>query len=741
MRYNAYILRASLLATAACAVPFSAAHAQTAAPVATPPADRVSDIDDEIVVTAQKRAQNVKDVPIAMTVIGGKRIEDNQITSFHDIERIAPSFKSLQLGDARASTMNMRGVSSVQGNPGRHSSLGVFVDGIFMARTGMASSQDFLDIERIEVLRGPQGTLFGMNTAGGLVHIITRKPSVSDVSGRAEVVVGEYDTLEARGYLSGPIVEGKLGASISMAKSTRGGLLYNSVLDRRVDDENKFSVRGKLFYTADKFDVLISGDYHKETSICCSAVFTKVTGTPTTASGFYPVTPPPGYPFSRITIQDGLSTNPNSGGGVSMEVNVDIGDHKLTSLTGWRRWTVRSVNDPDSVDWNFLNGFLIYQAHKQFSQELRLTSPAEQNLTYVAGLFFYDRRSRDYEDLHIGPDDRPPVLVEGQAAITDSIVKDRSYAVFGHMEYKLTDKLTLAAGARYTWEPQKFSFDQKSQIYIYPNFGQIYRDRTDKALTWKVDLRYAWTPELTTYASLARGFKPGGMTMTRVSSLSGLMFEEEKNLNYELGLKGVFLDRTLTVNAAAFYTTYNNFQTTAFDGTRYITANADEFITKGVELEGHWAPSRRFSLSFGASYVDAHYTDFKNGQCSGVTGPCDLSGKRLNGSAKWNVNAAASYTAPITDGLDGYLRLDYAWKSDIYVAQDLNPFTRMPAYGVLNGRIGVNSADGFSVEVFAKNLLDKNYLLYAYGLPFGSGGYVGYVGAPRLFGIRVSKSF
>ncbi len=524
-------------------------------------------------------------------------------------------------------------------------------------------------------------------------------------------------------------------------KSTRGGLLYNSVLDRDVDTEDKFSVRGKLFYQGDGFDALLSADYHKEDSICCSAVFTKVTGAPSTAIGMYPVTPPPGYPYSRITIQDGLSTNPNEGGGFSLEMNFDIGDHTLTSLTSWRRWTVTSINDPDSVNYNFLNDFLIYQEHNQFSQELRITSPSDQDLTYVAGLFFYDRRSRDYEDLHIGPDNRPPVLFPGQAAITDAKVKDLTYAVFAHFDYKITDKLTAAVGARYTWEPQEFSFNQQSQIYIYPNFGQVYRDSHDEALTWKIDLRYAWTPELTTYASVARGFKPGGMTMTRLASLSNLMFEKETNLNYEIGLKGVFFDRKLTLNAAAFYTIYNDFQTTAFDGTRYITANAEEFITQGVELEGTWQPTASFSFSFGASYVDAHYTNFTNGQCTGVVGPCDLSGKRLNGSAKWNVNLGASYTTEIAEGWDGFVRLDYAWKSDIYVAQDLNPHTRMPSYGVVNGRIGVESIDGYAVEIFAKNLFDEKYLLFAYGLPFGSGGYVGYVGAPRLIGMRLSKSF
>lgn len=733
MHYKkSHFVRGLLLATTAFLVPLSSAQAET--------------VDEdagarEIVVTAQKREQNVKDVPIAISVIGGDRIEESQITSFHDIERLAPSFKSLQLGDARASTVNIRGVGSVQGNPGRHSSLGVFIDGVFMARTGMASAQDFLDIERIEVLRGPQGTLFGMNTAGGLVHIITRKPNLTEVSGRIEAVVGEYDTMEARGYISAPLVKDVLGVSLSASKSARGGFLYNSVLDRDVDTENKFNLRGKLRYVGDGIEILLSGDYHKEKSICCSAVFTKITGAPATGLGVYPVTPPPGSPFSRVTIQDGLSTNPNEGGGLSAEINLDIGDHTLTSVTAWRRWTIRSINDPDSVNWNFLNDFLIYQRHNQFSQELRIASSDARPLTYLAGLFFYDRRSRDYEDLSVGPDALPPVLLPGFAAITDARVKDRTYAIFGQMEYQLTDRLTAALGARYTWEPQKFSLFQQSQIYLYPNFGQILRERKDKALTWKADLRYAWSPELTTYASVARGFKPGGMTMTRISSTSDLLFDEETNINYEIGLKGQFFDRTLTLNTAAFYTKYNDFQTTTFDGTRYLTANAEQFVTKGVEVEGQWAPSRNAAIFFGGSYVDAYYTDFINGQCTGVIGACDLTGKRLNGSSKWNLNIGGSFSAPVSSSVDAFLRLDYSWKSDSYVSQDLDPNSRIAPYGVVNARIGVETANGFSVELFAKNLFDKDYVLFTYGLPFGTGAYVGYVGAPRLMGARVSKTF
>ncbi|HTO40220.1 MAG TPA: TonB-dependent receptor [Rhizomicrobium sp.] len=736
MRIHTHSLQAVLLAgTIAGAAATSPALAQKITKT-TP-----SNVIEEVVVTAQKRSENIKDVPIAVTVVSGDRLMESQITSFHDLERVAPSFKSLPLGDARASTMNMRGVSSVQGNPGRQSSLGVFVDGVFMARTGMASSQDFLDIERVEVLRGPQGTLFGMNTAGGLIHIITAKPNLSEYSGRAEVVLGQYDTIEARGNITGPLIQDTLGFSLSAAKSKRGGLLYNSTLDRYVDDENKFSLRGKLGYESGNFNATLTADYARESSICCSAVFTKVTGIPKTASTVV-VVPPPGYPFSRITTQSGLSTNPNAGGGVSLEMNWDYAGHTITSLSAWRRWTVSSINDPDSTEVKFLDGFLIHQEHEQVSQELRIASPGDRDLTYVAGLFFYDRWSTDYEDLHIDPSISVYKSRPDGRTIFDARVRDTSYAIFGHAEYKLTDDLAAAFGGRYTWEPQTFDFYQDSGISLYPTYGHLpTQTRNDPVFTWKLDLRYAVTADISTYASVARGFKPGGMTMTRISNVNDLQFKPESNLNYEVGFKSVLLDRRVQLNLAAFYTIYNDFQTTAFDGTRYLTTNAPEFITRGIELESEFHPLQGLALTLAGSFVDAHYTDFPNGQCTGVVGPCNLNGKRLNGSARWNLNAGLSYTVEVAEDWSAFTRFDYAWKSDVYSAQDLNPNSVSKAHGVMNARVGVTSNFGLTAEIFAKNLFDAEYTTFSYGLPFGSGGFVGYIGAPRLAGVRLSQSF
>ena len=737
MKASKHALRAMLVGGAllGASVPSAASADQ---------ADDSGELLGEVVVTAQKRAENVKDVPIAITAVSGERLGAMQITNFHDLTRIAPSFNSNQLGDARASGMNMRGVTSTQGNPGRQSSLGIFVDGVFMARTGMASSQDFLDIERVEVLRGPQGTLFGMNTAAGLVHIITRKPDLTRFGGYGEVVFGNYNLVEGRARVSGPIIPDTLGFSLSAGAKSRDGFTYNSTTKQDVDDERKFSVRGKLLYKKDNFDALLTADYARETTRCCNAVIYKLL--PGANLGGVPTAPiaPSGLAYDRETLQSGVNTNPVRGNGLSAELNWYAGDHTITSLTASRFWTLQPLNDPDALPQRFLDNFLIDQGHRQFSQELRLTSPGDRKLTYVAGLFYYDRRSTDYEDIRLGPDAPAAYKIAGTnyATITDARVRDRTYSIFGHANYHWTDQFTTSVGVRYTYEPQSVVFNQTSNNRIYANLGATRDKRTDEAWTWKLDASYRWTPDVTTYGSIARGFKPGGFEITRRSNMIDFQFEPETNLNYEVGLKGYFLDRRLSMNLAAFYTEYDDFQTLAFNGTSYTTRNAEQFVTKGIEVEGEAHPIDGLWVTVAASYVDAAYTDFKNGTCRpGVAGVCDLSGKRLNGSAKYYFNAAARYERPVSENWRGFGMLDFSYKSSIYISQNLDPNTRRGGGGVFNGRVGIKSDEGLLMEAFATNLLNKDYMNFMFLAPLSVGTYVGYVGAPRVYGVRVSRSF
>jgi iron complex outermembrane receptor protein len=697
----------------------------------------------EVIVTAQKRAQNIKDVPISITAVSGATLARRGLVNFNDIASVAPNMTSLQLGDSRTSTMTMRGVTTQQVNIGQQASLGVFVDGVFMARTGMGASQDFLDLDRVEVLRGPQGTLFGMNTAGGLVNIITRKPNLDQFGGNVDISYGSYNDLRLRGIVTGPIISDVLGFSLGAYSDSHDGYTYDPVNHSHVDNLKKEGARAKLEYSKGNFDATLTADYQNETSLCCSAVISKLD--PGANVFGVPVAPfaPPGYPYSRETVQDTDNRNPNNGGGVSAEMNWRFDGFTLTSLAALRAWRADPVSDIDSLPQDFLDGFVIRQSHEQASEELRLASPSGQKLEYVAGLFYFYRHSTEYDYLPFGST-ASFLTVPGTNGATTNYgrVDDSSYAVFAHADYHWTDKLTTSAGLRYSQEPQTAYFSQSSNNFAYPTLGAISQSRSDGALTWQGDISYKWTPEVTTYVSIARGFKPGGFDMTRLQSYADFQFSAETNTNYEAGLKSDLLDHRLSIDAALYWTDYDNFQALSFDGVNIITRNAGAFVSRGVELQVAARPVDGLSLTAAGSYDDAHYISFADGQClPGLTGPCNLSGKPLAGAPRWTFNGSAEYDHAVAANWDGFIRLDYTYKSGIFFAESLDPGTYQPGYGVVNGRIGLNGRDGLRISLFATNLTAAKYMNFIYNSPLATGVYVGYVGAPRVVGVELGRSF
>ena len=279
--------------------------------------------ENAIIVTAQKREENVIDVPISISVVSGKDLERSGINDFHDLSRIAPGFTSEEYGDARAGRMTIRGVASLQDNPGKQSSVGVFLDGVFLARPGSVTGE-LSDVQRVEILRGPQGTLFGGSTAAGLVNIVTRKPNLEGTEGFVEGVVGNHNQFEGRARISVPLQPGTLALSLSGYGVSRGGLTENITMNRSVDNVRRIGGRAKLFYSSGSFDLLLSADYQRERSECCAAIF--VTLAPGANFLGVPLAPiVPANPFDRQAITNKRNTNPNNGGGVSAEANVDLG--------------------------------------------------------------------------------------------------------------------------------------------------------------------------------------------------------------------------------------------------------------------------------------------------------------------------------------------------------------------------------------------------------------------------------
>ena len=694
---------------------------------------------EEVIVTSQRRAENVQDVPISVVAISADQIADSGITDFATLTQYTSGLTTDLNGDARASRIGLRGVTTAQEN-GKQSSVGVFIDGVYLSRVGMAFA-DLVDIERIEVLRGPQGTLFGMNTSAGLIHIITAKPDVDAFGGFVEAVAGNYNRTEVRANITGPIVPGQLGFSLGGYSVSRRGIIYNETLARDVDDQKRWGVRGKLGYEAPNLDVQLIADYQEEASECCVNVLVHLKPGATIAGTSAALLAPADYPFSRTAATSAPNFNEPKGGGVSGEINWQLGGHTLTSVTAWRFWDIHSLNDPDSVALKLLDNYLINQEHTQFSQEFRIASPAEQRLEYLFGLFYFNRTSEEHSEITFNiPAFHAPA--DDGATIADFHIEDISYAAFGRVAFHVTDQLTASVGARYTTEQQDVRAKQVARNFISPNYVRT-DSRDEGQLTYNFTVDYDVTEDIMVYASVARGFKPGGFDMGRPASFTEFQFEEETNINTEAGVRSVILDRRLLLNATVFNTVYTNFQTLQFDGIRFLSGNAPEFVSRGLELEATANFIEGLTLRGSASFIEAKYTDFPLGACpQGVTGSCDLTDRTLPQAPKTTISGSALYTWPLGIGdWDAYVLGEYAYRSGAYFNQALDPNLHQDAYSLVHLRVGVESANGLKIEAWSRNLLDEDYISFAFNSPLMSGGYAGFLGEPRMYGVRIRKEF
>jgi iron complex outermembrane receptor protein len=695
----------------------------------------------ELVVTAQKRSENIQDVPISIVAVSGETLQKAGLTDFQNLTSLAPGLVTDANSDARSSRIGLRGVTTAQDN-GKTSSVGVFVDGVYMSRVGMAFTE-LADIDHIEVLRGPQGTLFGMNTSAGLIHIITKRPSLTDVSGFVEGVAGNYDRKEVRGSISGPIVADKLAGSFSAYATDRGGTVYNITQGKDVNDQSRWGLRGKLRYAQGNLDLQVIADYTNENSNCCGNVL--LTLKPTAMTIGQPVIPlataAGAFPYSRIKLTGLHDYVKPQGAGLSAEANYDLGFATLTSLTAWREWNIRVQNDAGGLAIPIIETYGI-QRHDQYSQEFRLASNGEGKLQWVGGLFFF-RRDSDA----VGVTRFVPLLYHTAAqdglTVDTYTLKDISKAAFGQVSYQVTDAFKLAVGARYSRENQDAHDVQVARNAVSPNYNRT-ESRNEGQATYTVTGTYDFSPAVMAYASVARGFKPGGFDMGRPATFTNFQFDEETNLNTEVGFRSTLMERRLLLNATLFNTVYKNFQTVQYDGIRFLSGNAPKFTTKGLELEVMARPAAGLSISGNAAFISAKYNDFKLGACpQGVAGACDLTGRTLPQAPKTTYNVAVDYEHPLAEtSWTGFVHADYAYRSKAYFNQALDANLVQKAYGLANLRIGVTNGDGLKIEGFATNLFDKDYMSFAFNAPLMSGGaYEGFLGDPRMYGVRVRKEF
>ena len=633
----------------------------------------------DIVVTARRRSETVQTVPIAISVIGGQALADVGAYNVNRITQLQPSLQFYST-NPRNSAANIRGLGAPFGltNDGIEQGVGIYVDQVYYARIASATF-DFTDTDRIEILRGPQGTLYGKNTTAGAINIITRKPSLTVIEGRVELSGGNYDFFQGKASVSGPLIADKLAIRLSTSITTRRGTIYNTTLKTYQNSQDNQSFRGSVLWKpTETFDATLYGDYNHQDPKCCVQYYVRTGATQRPLSRQYAglaaafeYQVPSTNAFDRVTDLDTVPRAKQALGGASLVANLNLGAATITSVTAYRFWDWVPNSDRDFIGLPITTVSANTSQQSQFSQEVRIASNGKRTFDYVAGAFYFYQKI-DTQGLQVqgsaasrfllnpgNPTVATPFLANGcttltanacNPAVLDGLTAvntigftNTSAALFGKLTWHASDTFQIAGGLRLNYDKKDGSYvsvvttgagsttlnsDQRGVLA-----PQSYTPKFDK---WNVsgDVTAAWTiaPTIHAYATYARSYKSGGINLSGLPLdannnpiLSAATVKPEKVNHFELGLKTQFFDRRATVNFAAFWTDIEDYQATVTNGQlgvlRGYLANAGKVRTRGVEIDSAFRPTSRFNLYTNAAYTDAKYVKFVDAPC-----PPELSG-------------------------------------------------------------------------------------------------------------------
>ncbi|WP_039996755.1 TonB-dependent receptor [Sphingomonas sanxanigenens] len=743
--------------------------------------------DSEIVVTARRRDEDAQDVPIALSVVGAQQLEATGNFSLGQIQQLVPSLQVFSF-NPRNTNVNIRGLGSnvALTNDGLENGVGIYIDNVYYGRVGQ-SQFDLVDLQQIEVLRGPQGTLFGKNTTAGAINITTRAPSFEpEFSGEASL--GDYGYHQLRGSLSAPLIGDSVAFRLSIADTHRDGFLTNLHDDSAAQDYDNFTARGQLLVkpSADVAIKLIA-DFSRQRQHHVLNVLADYFGTydngaaipnnfvdRVTRAGY---TPLPIRPFDRRGDSDGHYQANMKSYGFSGQLDWDLGGAALTSVSAYRWWDWAPANDGDSTGLPVITKAQQANRQRQFSQEVRLASTGGRTIDYVVGAYYFWQIVRGFGATAYGSAaanwNLPAVpAVVGDAALngfeaqSTSTPETRSYALFGQGTWNLSEALKLTAGLRYTHEKKQGEYHQwhaagpdltglpaavataaaaiRNQFNPVTDYGTSF---TDDSLSWLANLSYAVAPDALVYATWSRGNKSGGLNLTALPAGVDPEVRPEKVDAYEVGLKSQFLNRQVTFNLAGFWSEISDYQTAITEQVantvnfRQYIANIPKVRSRGLEADLIYAPTRLLSVSASAAYTDATYRDYRNAPEAPENlnrgGIQDLSGARLPGVPKFTYSLGADAAQPIGHAagsdLELYGHADFSHRSTFNTSSSNSRYADVPGYGVLNTRIGIR-ADGarWDLSVWARNLTDEDYFQTL--SPGNTGLVTALIGEPRTWG-------
>ena len=796
-------LHTSVALTALIAVSgASPAFAQDAAPSAAPAADPANEEPAAIVVTAQKRSENIQAVPVAVSVISGAALAAAARPSIESAAQLVPSLNFLKSGTTLNQTIFLRGVGTASFSIAGEPSVSTVVDGVVYARSGEAFS-DLIDIAQLEVLRGPQGTLFGKNASAGVINITTQQPAHT-LSGSVETSYFDRNEFRTKGSINLPLAP-DLAARISGFAGQYDGNIYNRAVGKYVNGYKHFGGRVQVLYDpSSDLKLYFTADYHKNTDNCCAEVIATgpftAAGVPATSPAFNAL-PTPFGANSRTISQNLVTATKERGYGFSLQADVGVGTHTLTSITSYRNWNNTEIRDGDWLSQAYVGFQQLHDNGPQkthtFTQELRLTSPANQFLSYVLGAYYsnaFSERVFTRQDIVCtaapgaptgvlipcgGPGANPSTFPNGTADFGSTF---KNLALFGQATAHVTDAFRIIGGLRYSHDELNVFHSRVSPLTgpgIQPNFDQgvfnaynalvaagtapaaaataavassngvPFRTGTKSDnLSGKAALQYVLSRDVMAYASYTRGYKgPAFNVFYNLTSTGTNVIAPETSNAYEIGLKNTLFDGKMTLNLAAFYAKYHNFQANNPDLVAGVVVtrftNAGDVSTRGVEADFNIRPAHDFAITGGVAYTNAHVDQFL-APLGSVPVP---NGTQLGFAPKWKGSISADYRWRTGSVVDVFMGAQGNFQSSQLSLFAADPIQRqlgtIPAYGLVNLSLGVGDKDDKVRLTFqVRNVFDKAYpAAITNGGPSGSYRYQIPRDADRYFGVTGRVNF
>lgn len=722
---------------------------------------------EEVVVTARRRGERLQDVPIAVTAISAQQLQETLAFDTQSLTSLSSSLViSTAQSEAQGAQIRIRGIGTASGNVSFEGAVGVYVNGVYVPRSGIALNE-LVDVSQVQVLRGPQGTLFGKNTSAGALLLETARPeSTFSASATAEVgTIGDSDFGEMQrlsGYVTGPLTGENVSGRLAFSVQDRQGYVDNVVDGSRLNDRDRFLVRGSILVDeiADRGQLFVAVDHSEKNENCCAPVPFINGGTSGVieALGGTVVDAPT---FDRIA-RDMPTTADTEEVGVQAVFDYAFDSMDLKAIVGYRDFSFDRLQDVDGTSLDIFRGRSFEIDSTFLSGELILTGTVNDRWDWLVGAYAFQDEITDYRDQRFGADTGayaagiiPPLAgvlasaypVGSGEQLTFTQDTD-GWSLFTHHTLRLTDLFELSGGLRYLEESKDGGGRATGTDRDFCNTGlpqslkfscpvnDFDTSFEDEEFVGTLAGRLIFSDNLSAYLSYSNGFKSGGITFDRLAGgpvppngekmvVEGSTFDPETVQSVELGLKSQLFDRRLVINGAVFRQDLDDFQVNTFDGVNFIIGNLGEVENRGFELELTANPLDGLNINLGVTYAET-----------------EEDGIQIPFAPEWVATGAVNYRHPLSGSVDLIINANARYLDDQVLGGDNDPIKTQDAYTLVNGRIGLDFADyGIQASIFGRNIFDEDYALVIANAVFQGGSFTQFPGEPSMYGIQITKDF